>query len=258
MKALWFLALALALVAPAAQAAAPIDPSRLASISSSPGARAPMDGVFQDQTGRAVTLAQLSAGKPMVLVPVQHGCRNLCGLTLTGLASAIAGQPLRPGRDFALVAFGIDPRETPADAMASEQRLGGGPGVSALVGGAAQVQAVTNALGYRYSWMAQSQQYAHLSAIAVLAPDGRLVAWLQGLGASPAALHAALARARTQASFEPGGGIRILCFHLDPPSGRDAAAALAIMRWAAAGSALALAAGIGIAFAQGRRRGRAS
>ena len=83
------------------------------------GAGIPLDGAFLDESGAAITLARLGGGRPIVLAPVLHACPNICSITLVGLAQAIAGQSYRPGRDFALVAFGIDPEETPADAAAS-------------------------------------------------------------------------------------------------------------------------------------------
>ena len=238
-----------------AEAAAPLDPSKLAAIAPGPDARAPLDQMFLDEHGRAVTLRQLSGGKPIVLAPVQHSCRNLCGLTLEALRQTIAGQSFRPGRDFALVAFGIDPRETPAQASASVGKLGNG-NASAVVGGASAIAAVTTALGYRYSWMAASRQYAHLSAFAVLAPDGRLVTWIRGLGAPPAGLHAALLRARSGAPVQAVEPIRLLCFHFDPVTGRYSLAVTELLRWAAAASVGTLAIGVAVALARGRRRGR--
>src|SRR6185437_15124229 len=109
-------------------------------------------------------LRTLAAGKPLVIAPVQHRCPNLCGLTLQGLRQAIAGQSYRPGRDFEVVALGIDPREGPADARVSQQRLTGAPpvpGVAALVGSAVEIRRVTDALGYRFGWDGRIGQFAH-------------------------------------------------------------------------------------------------
>ncbi|HEY1749952.1 MAG TPA: SCO family protein [Caulobacteraceae bacterium] len=251
----------LALAAPAI--AAPLNPASLASVTSPPDARAPMAATFVDQHGRAVTLAGLGGGRPIILAPVQHNCRNLCGLTLESLAQAVAGQGLRPGRDFALVAFGFDPREHPADAARSADRLGGrdAPGVSALVGSPAAVAAVTRGLGYRYTWIAATGQYAHIAAVAVLTPDGRLSDWLLGLDPSPAALHAALIKAQQGKAAAPadlGSQIHLLCFHYDPATGRYSLAIWRLMRWFGGAATLALAGGIGFGVWRERRRGAAA
>jgi len=252
--ALWLAA------APVLAATAAPNPARLAAVDPPPGARAPMQAAFVDQHGRTATLAALAHGRPLVLVPVQHACRSLCGLTLASLAAAVRRQPLKPGADFTLVAFGIDPRETPAAAAQSASRLGGAdaPGVEALVGRAPQVEAVTRALGYRYTWVPATHQYAHMAAIAVLAPDGRLVRWLQGLGVSPVALDAALADARHGRTDDIGATIRLLCFHFDPTTGRYTLAIWRLIQWTAGGAAGLLAAGVGLALWRERRRGGAA
>jgi protein SCO1/2 len=252
--ALWLAA------AVAAHADAPFNPASLASVSAPPFARAPMDLAFTDQHGRVVTLGQLAAGRPLVLAPVQHDCRNLCGLTLEDLRTSLASLPLRAGADFSVVAFGIDPREAPADAAHSAARLGGpdAPGVEALVGSASSEAAVTQALGYRYTWMPAIGQYAHMAAVAVLAPDGRLVRWLPGLGIKPAELNAALADARRGDTPGISDEIRLLCFHFDPSTGRYTLAIWRLIQWAAGGAAALIAGGVGLALWRERRKGAAA
>src|ERR1700759_185640 len=93
--------------------AQPFPPLGRAKIPPPRAARAPMTGAFRDQAGRAVTLAAVARGRPVVLVPIQYFCPNLCGLTLTGLAQPAQRQP---DRRFTVVTLGIDPRETPAAA----------------------------------------------------------------------------------------------------------------------------------------------
>jgi protein SCO1/2 len=199
--------------------------------------------VFQDERGRAVTLRALAGGKPLVIAPVQHRCRNLCGLTLDGLAVAVAGQSYRPGRDFSLVALGIDPRESPQDARLSEGHLDpkGAGGVHALVGSAGEVSRVTGALGYRYAWDPQLGQYAHIAAVAVLTPDGRLSHWLYGVAPTPRDLHLALTAAGRGRLGGLSEQIRLLCYHFDPSTGRYDSLVMTIARVMGVGIALALA-----------------
>lgn len=231
MRALLALFAALALAGAAQARVDPFDPFGVARVDQRPGAAIPLDAVFRDETGRPVTLRGLAEGKPLVIAPVQHHCPNICGLTLEGLSSAIGGQSYRPGRDFEVVALGIDPREQPADAMTSEQRLPKAPGVHALVGDAASVAAVTRALGYRYAWDPRIGQYAHMAAVAVLTPKGRLSHWLYGVAPTPNDLHLAL----TDAGAGRLGGIveqiRLLCYHFDPKAGRYDSTVMTMARW---------------------------
>jgi protein SCO1/2 len=243
-----------ALLGACARRPEPFDPFHLAGVDPRPGAAVPLDLPVRDEAGRVTTLRALAHGLPLVLAPVQHHCPNICGLTLDGLAGAVAGQGRRPGRDFVLVAFGIDPRETSADAGLSVHRLGhaGSEGVHAVVADAATVRAVAHALGYRYAWDRRMEQYAHVAAVAVLTPDGRLARWLYGVAPAPRDLGAALDQADRGPSASLGEQIRLICYHYVPLAGRYSDAIISGLRWAAAAFALGLAALVG--FGLGRRR----
>lgn len=209
-----------------ASAVDPFDPFDAATIVDRPGAQIPVDAPFRDAEGRTTTLRAIADGRPMLLVPVLHECPNICGATLSGLASAVAEQRYRAGRDFAVVAFGIDPAEGPGDARADMARLAaqnpghGLSGAAWLTGEEDSIRAVTDALGYRYAWDERIGQYAHASATAVLTPDGRLTRWLYGVAPDPGDLAAAVEDAR---AGRTGGFLErliLLCYHYDPETGR--------------------------------------
>jgi protein SCO1/2 len=261
MRRLAVLICALAL-ATAARAAEPFDPFNQAGIDGRPGAPAPMDLPFTDEAGRTVTLRQLGRGKPIVLAPVQHRCPNICGATLGGLARAANQQAYRPGPDFTVVAFGIDPRERPADAAFSQGRLlralAGRPrdGVHAVTGTPATVAAVARALGYRYAWDPRLGQYAHIAAVAVLTPDGRLTNWLYGVAPPAELLHTAVAAAGKGALGGLGDRLLLLCYHYDPTAGRYGPLAWTLLRGGGAAAVLALGGFIGLSLLGERRRRR--
>jgi protein SCO1/2 len=206
---------------------AAFDPFQAAGIDPRLGASIPLDGTFREVDGRAVSLSELAAGRPLVLVPVLLRCPNICGATLASLAQAIAAQHRRPGRDFTLVAFGIDPREGPAEAGADLTDLRRSfpalpaDGIHALTGTQDQIRAVTDALGYRYAWDERIRQYAHVAAVAVLRPDGTLNHWLYGLAPAPNELERAVDEAAQRQVSDWGQRILLLCFHYDPMTGRN-------------------------------------
>jgi len=250
------LACAIGLAAtPAMARVEPFDPFGAARIDGRPGAQVPLDVPFANATGATVTLRGLAHGRPLVIVPVQHRCPNLCGLTLDGLSGAVARQSYRPGRDFALVALGIDPREGPDAAMASQRRLAGGV---ALVGSEGAVEAVTRALGYRYAWDPRIGQYAHLAAVAVLTPDGRLSRWLYGVAPRARDLHLALTDAGGGRLGGLGDQIRLLCYHFDPRAGRYDGLVMTLARGLGVATAAALAVLIAVFAWRGRARRRAA
>jgi protein SCO1/2 len=240
--------------------AAPFDPFNAAGIDRRPGAQVPLERSFTDENGRAASLRDWGEGKPVLLVPVLHRCPNLCGVTLSGLAQAIAAQPFIPGRDFVLVAFGIDPAEGPDAAKESldglEARFPGLPrsGIHALTGKAEDIAAVTGALGYRYAWDDRIGQYAHVAATAVLSADGHLSRWLYGLAPEPTDLRLAL----TEAGEGRVGGwtdqLLLLCYHFDPATGRYDSLVGWMLRIGGAGTVLGGGAWIAFAIRRERRR----
>jgi protein SCO1/2 len=224
----------------AVASAAPFQPFEAARIVDKPGARVPLDAPFTDQAGRPTTLRRVAAGKPVLLAPVLHDCPNLCDVTLAALADALDRQRFEAGRDVAVVAFGIDPRETPADAaadLARHKRLT----ATALVGDSAAVHAVTDAIGYRYAYDPAAAQYAHVAAVAVLTPDGRLSRWLGGMAPQPEEVEQALVDATRERTPGLGETLALLCYHYDPLTGRYSLAIERLVQAAALLSVLVLA-----------------
>lgn len=223
-------------------AATPFDPFGEARIDDKPGAQVPLDLGFVDQAGRQTTLRRIAAGQPLLLAPVLHNCPNVCGVTLAGLTGALAA---KPHERVAVVAFGIDPADTPADA-AHDQTRNPRLGATYLVGTAPAVHQVTDALGYRYAYDPRIRQFAHVAAVAVLTPDGRLVRWINGLAPEPADIASALADARGERTNAFVRALAVLCYHYDPETGRYSLAIMRILE--AAGVLTVLAIGGGIAF----------
>lgn len=207
-------------------AAHAFDPFQAAGIDEKPAAAVPLDLPFTQADGTRTSLRALANGKPILLAPVLHRCPNICGVTLSGLMQAISAQKYRPGQDFTLVAFGIDPEEGPDAAAASLQELRLRfpaileSGVYALTGSRADIRAVTDALGYRYQWDDRIGQYAHVAAVAVLTPDGRLSRWLYGLAPAPDDVQLALTEAGEGAIGGLAEKLLLLCYHYDPETGR--------------------------------------
>jgi protein SCO1/2 len=255
--------LLLAIWALAIGAVDPNDPFSAARIDERPGAAIPLGTQFTTAAGKVTSLRDLAGDKPLLITPVQHECPNICGVTLAGLGDAIDGQErYRPGRDFAVVALGIDPREGPAEARDDiqrwrQQRSGKANWQpTALTGGKGAIRSVTDALGYFYAWDPRIGQYAHLSGTAVVTPDGRLSAWLYGLQPSPDELQRALAQATKGGTGGVMQQLLLLCFHYDPQTGRYSLAITKALRLAGLLTVLAL--GLLLAILARRKGGRSA
>lgn len=235
------------------------DAFQAAGIDRRAGAALPLDLAFQDESGKPITLRQAGHGKPIVLAPVVHRCPNICGLTLAGLAQAVAGQKFVAGRDFTIIAFGIDPREGPADARQSLDKLRQSfptlrQGIRGFTGAERDIRTVTDRLGYRYGWDDDLQQYAHIAAVAVLTPDGRLSRWLYGISPDPVDLRLALTEAGNGKIGSWGDQLLLLCYHYDPQTGRYGSLIWMALRIGGAITVVAAAGLIGLAILRERRR----
>lgn len=243
-------------------AAFALNPFEATGIDQRPGVQVPFDLPFTDENGRAITLGQLSKGKPILLAPVLHDCPNICGVTLSGLMEAVEAQDFQPGRDFTIIAFGIDPKEGRQEAANSLTELRkrfsqtASSGVHALTGTEKDIRAVTDALGYRYAWDDTIQQYAHLAAVAVLTPEGRLSRWLYGLAPAANDLKLALTEAGQGRTGSWGDRLLLLCYHYDPATGRYSSIVWTALRIGGSGTALVGAGAIAVALLKERRRAR--
>src|SRR5262249_17144975 len=76
------------------------------------GAEVPLDVAFRDETGARVTLRDYLGDKPVLLVPAYYECPMLCTIVLNGVVSALRALPFDVGKEFRVVTFSFNPRET--------------------------------------------------------------------------------------------------------------------------------------------------
>jgi len=196
-------AVALALALAAAPAVAePAQPPVLqgVGVEDHVGARLPLDLPFTEVGGRRVRLGDsFGDGKPVVMVLAYVRCKMLCSLVLQATVDAVRAMPLEVGRDYRLITVSIDPDEETADAARRRAELLARIGRpdqpdrwTYLVGAERPIRALADRLGFRYRWDPASEQFAHPAVIFVIAPDGTIARYFQGISPSPDAIAAAL------------------------------------------------------------------
>ena len=201
-------------------------------------AQVPLDLPFRDEAGRAVMLGDFfGRKKPVVLTLVYYDCPMLCTMVLNGLAGAMKGMSLEPGRDYELVTVSFNPRETPALAAAKKKSyIGhyGHPEAAAawhfLTGDEAAIKRLTGAVGFHYVHDQATGQYAHATGIMIATPDGRLAKYLYGIEYSPRELRLALVDASAGRIGNPVDRILLYCYHYDPATGKYGLVVLNVIR----------------------------
>src|SRR5205085_626434 len=83
----------------------------------------PLDLTFVDENGQTVKLGQYFGQKPVVLSLVYYQCPMLCSQVLNGLTSSLTVLSFDVGREFNVVTVSFDPRDTPAAANETKQRM---------------------------------------------------------------------------------------------------------------------------------------
>jgi protein SCO1/2 len=190
------------------------------------GSRLPLEATFLDGKGAPFRLGSAFDGhRPVVLALVYYDCPMLCGLVLSGAAKAMRENGLVLGKDFQAVTISFDPQEKPA--LGAERRRGylqsmgrsdDGPEWPFLVGSAAASRAVADAVGFRYARDLANGEWAHMAAIFILTPDGRVSRYLYGIEYPPKDLRLALVEAgggKVGTSFDR---LLLTCYRYDPAS----------------------------------------
>ena len=210
-------------------------------------ARVPLDTSFNDESGRAVQLADYFGRRPVVLVFAYYDCPMLCTVVINGLASALNVLSLEPGKDFEIVTVSFNPRDTPATASAKKASYIARykqPGAAAawhfLTGSQESIDRLTKAAGFRYVWDAETQQFAHPTGGMVLTPDGRLARYLFGIEYGPRDLRYAIVDASNGRVGSTVDSLLLFCYHYDPARGKYGVAIMRLIRVGGVATVLAL------------------
>ena len=219
----------------------------------------PLTLKFKDEQGREVALGDYFGRRPVILVLAYYECPMLCTQVLNGLVSAIGVLNFSVGKEFDIVTVSFDPGETPELARGKKaayleryKREGAEDGWHFLTGSQHSITQLTRAVGFRYAYNAEVDQYAHPSGIIVATPDGRLSRYFYGIEYGPRDLRLALIEAADRKIGSPVDQLLLACFHYDPKSGKYS---LAIMRLVQTAGILTVVA-IGLTILMLRRRDR--
>ncbi|HEX4963854.1 MAG TPA: SCO family protein [Thermoanaerobaculia bacterium] len=214
------------------------------------GERVPLDSPWKDETGRAVTLRSYfgtAQSRPAVLVLAYYHCPMLCDMVLQGVETGLKPLSLDPGRDFDVVVAGIDPAETPALAAKKKNEIleryarpGTEGGWHFLTGPQDSVTRLAQAVGFRYVYDPQRNQFAHAAGMVILTPEGRVSRYLLGVEYPARDIRLGLVESGNGKLGTVADQILLYCFHYDPLVGRYSAVTLSVVRAAAAATVLIL------------------
>jgi len=183
------------------------------------GAQVPLDLQFVDETGQAVTLAEL-VDRPTIIAPVYYRCSNVCNLLQAGLAEVLPQVNVQKDQ-LRILSVSFDPEETPAEARGSMRIYQGmlrdrfpAGNWHFLTGKQAEIDALMGAIGYHY--VKDGRDFVHPVTVAVLSPQGKIVRYLGGTRFLPMDLTLAVMEASEGRIGTTVSRIAQFCFKYDP------------------------------------------
>jgi protein SCO1/2 len=190
-------------------------------------AQAPLELSFKDEHGREVKLGDYFGKVPVVLALVYYDCPMLCTETLNGMVSAFSILKFDIGNQYQVVTVSFDPKEKPELALKKKEayvhrygRAGAEQGWHFLTGEPASIAALTKAVGFRYQWDDQTQQYAHATGLILLTPQGRIAQYYYGVEFSPRDLRLGMVEASQGHIGTLVDQVLLYCYHYDPRTGK--------------------------------------
>ncbi len=202
------------------------------------GETIPMDLRFANSEGDSVSIGELMKdGKPVLLNPLYYDCPVLCGLVLDAVFKVVNELVWSPGKDYTIISFSIDPEETPEQAAASKEtyltdlnRPGAEDGWHFLTGNEKAIQALTDAVGFRYKYDERLGEYIHLASIMMISPEGVVTRYLYGASFREFDLRNALYEAADGTIGSTLDRVLFYCFTYDPSSQSYVPVAMNIMK----------------------------
>lgn len=205
------------------------------------GEQVPLELPFRDDAGRPVKLGDYFGQRPAVLILAYYRCPMLCDLVMQAAERGLKPLSLDPGKDFDVIVASIDPTDTPERAAMKKRDIVkryGRPGTEGgwhfLTGPPPSIERLANAVGFKYFYDKDKDQFAHAAGIVILTPEGKVSRYFFGIEYPPRDLRLGL----VEASGNKIGGVvdqvLLYCFHYDPTVGRYSAVTLNIIRGAGA------------------------
>jgi protein SCO1/2 len=182
----------------------------------------PADALFTDENGKKATLKDL-IDKPTIIAPVYLGCTHECPLLLTGVSRVLGKMELnRPGTDFQVIALSFDDRDTPRIALDKKKNYLTAVGRpfppdawKFLTGDESNIRKFTDSIGFKFQRDGE-HDFSHPLTLVVVARDGKIVRYLEGVSFLPFEVTMALAEASEGRVGAPGRRVLMYCFSYDP------------------------------------------
>lgn len=228
------------------------------------GETAALDTRFTDQTGKPVRFGDFFDGKrPVVLVLGYFTCPVVCPVVFHNTQSVFNELAWKLGKEYRAVTISFDHTDTPSMAADQQAALLGGVRRKTsdeawpfLTGSAEEVRRLCDSLGWEYSYIPKTGDFAHPTGLIVLSPDGEISNYLYGVKYKERQLRLSLVAASDGKIGDVFDRILLRCCNYDPDAGGYVLAAQKVMKYAGLTTVALLTGVIGALVTLDRRRTR--
>lgn len=210
----------------------------------------PLEARFKDSSGNVVKLGDyFGKGKPVILALVYYECPMLCNEVLNGMTGSLKALSFTVGKEFDVIALSFDPRENDNPNLAKNKKEGylerynrpeSKDGWHFLTGEQSEIDKLTEAVGFNYTFDEKSNQFAHAGGIMITTPEGRLSRYFYGIDYSPKDIKFGIMESSKSRIGNLAEELYLYCFHYDPSTGKYGLAILRVLRLAAVFTLLGL------------------
>ncbi len=210
----------------------------------------PLDAKFKDSTGKEIKLGDyFGKEKPVVLALVYYECPMLCNEVLNGLTGSLKGISFDVGKEYDVVAISFDSRENEKPNLTKNKkeayverynRPDSADGWHFLTGEQSEIDKVTEAVGFKYTFDEETNQFAHAGGIMVITPEGKISRYFYGIDYAPKDVKFGIMESSENKIGSPADQLYLYCFHYDPSTGKYGFAILNLLRMMAVGTLLGL------------------
>ena len=198
----------------------------------------PLDLTFVNSDGKPIKLADVFDGqRPVILTLNYSDCPQLCSLQLNGLFAGLQQVDWNLGDEYRMITASIDPTEAPQRAESTKQkyldiygRSDSGDGWYCLTGDEADIVRLAETVGFGYTYVPATGEYAHAAVTIVCTPDGRVSRYLYGIEYPEQTVRLALLEASEGKIGTTMDQVLMFCFQYDETAGRYGPSAMRLMQ----------------------------
>jgi len=176
-------------------------------------------GQFTDHEGSVTDLQAFFAqdDTPVLMTLNYYECGSICNTQLTLLAQSLTEVELN-GDEFRILTISIDPEESSELASRTRSSYMGlaerdDLDWNFMVGDQASITSVAESVGFQYSYDEGTDQFAHLTALFFISPNGQITQYLYGIDYPARDVKFALMEASMGTIGSVFDKVVLSCFH---------------------------------------------